>query len=77
MEANKTGRETLVQSTLAPDIVMHVLRFPRRQTVAYMERGSAVDHGSDSEDEGGEGIVVSFSNNGDDEDGDPRECSIS
>lgn len=77
MEANRTGRETRAQAMLAPDLIMHVLRLPRRQTMAHIGGRPAVDHGSDDEDEQREAIVVGFSNNGDDEDGDPRDCSIS
>ncbi|KAJ4753949.1 DDB1-and CUL4-associated factor 8 [Rhynchospora pubera] len=73
MEANKAGREARVQST--PDIIMHVLRLQRRQAFAYIERRPAA-HGSDGEDEGGEGILVEFSNVEDGEDEDPRGCSI-
>lgn len=56
---------------------MHVLSLQRRQAVAYIERSPTVspDLGSDDEEDR-EAIVVRFSNDEDDEDGDPRECSI-
>ncbi|XP_078159721.1 uncharacterized protein LOC144555308 isoform X2 [Carex rostrata] len=77
MEANKSGREAQAQTALGPDIIMHVLRLQRRQAVAYIERSPTVapDLGSDDEEDR-EAIVVRFSNDEDDEDGDPRECSI-
>lgn len=45
--------------------------------MAYIERSPTVspDLGSDDEEDR-EAIVVRFSNDEDDEDGDPRECSI-
>ncbi|KAK4255024.1 hypothetical protein QN277_008084 [Acacia crassicarpa] len=51
MEANRHGREDRSRVTLTPDVVMHVLRLQRRQTVAYSERSyGRADIVSDEED---------------------------
>lgn len=51
MEANRHGREDGSRLALTPDVVMHVLRLQRRQTLAYVERSySGADIFSDEED---------------------------
>ncbi|KAJ9178184.1 hypothetical protein P3X46_010089 [Hevea brasiliensis] len=73
MESNRQGREHRSQVTLTPDVIMHVLRLQRRQTLAYIERRySRADVESD-EDEG-EAYVLGLS----DADASSEEgCSIS
>ncbi|KAK9280058.1 hypothetical protein L1049_013743 [Liquidambar formosana] len=52
MESNRQGREDHSRVTLTPDVIMHVLRLQRRQTVAYIERRyNIVASESDSEDD--------------------------
>ncbi|KAK4275204.1 hypothetical protein QN277_018329 [Acacia crassicarpa] len=51
MEANRHGRKDRSRVTLTPDVVVHVLRLQRRQTLAYIERSySRADIVSDEED---------------------------
>ena len=51
MESNRQGREDHRRVTLSPDVIMHVLRLQRRQTLAYVERRySRADIESDEED---------------------------
>lgn len=38
MESNRQGREDHSRATLTPDVIMHVLRLQRRQTLAFVER---------------------------------------
>ncbi|XP_010244992.1 PREDICTED: DDB1- and CUL4-associated factor 8-like [Nelumbo nucifera] len=53
MQANRQGREDRARITLTPDVIMHVLRMQRRQTLAYIERRyTRLDLESDEEDEG-------------------------
>ncbi|XP_062171313.1 uncharacterized protein LOC133877093 [Alnus glutinosa] len=60
MESNRQGREDHRRVTLTPDVIMHVLRLQRRQTLAYVERRySRADIGSDEED--GESYALGFS----------------
>lgn len=60
MESNRQGREHHSRVTLTPDVIMHVLRLQRRQTLAYIERRySRADIESD-EDEG-EAFVLGLS----------------
>ncbi|KAJ3682808.1 hypothetical protein LUZ60_013035 [Juncus effusus] len=87
MERNKSGREEGVGE--GPDIVMHVLRLRRRQTIAYIERRSDRRNRDDDDDDDdvgagrGEAILVGFTDRGVDgqeeesEEEDPRECVIS
>ncbi|KAJ1395096.1 WD40/YVTN repeat-like-containing domain superfamily [Sesbania bispinosa] len=51
IEANRQGREDRSRVTLTPDVIMHVLRLQRRQTLAYIERRyTRADIVSDEED---------------------------
>lgn len=80
MESNRQGREDHSRITLTPDVIMHVLRLQRRQTLAYVERRyNRADVESDEED--GETYVVGFSDSDADASsegsGNPRECNIS
>ncbi|KAK1589151.1 hypothetical protein Q3G72_030966 [Acer saccharum] len=60
MESNRQGREDHSRFTLTPDVIMHVLRLQRRQTLAYIERRyNRADFESDDEDE--EDHVLGFS----------------
>ncbi|XP_058098302.1 uncharacterized protein LOC131243172 isoform X2 [Magnolia sinica] len=81
MEANKQAREDRSRITLTPDVIMHVLRLQRRQTLAYIERRySSADAESDDEDEG-TALVLGFSDgDASSEEGftaNSRECNIS
>ncbi|KAF8397628.1 hypothetical protein HHK36_016548 [Tetracentron sinense] len=81
MEANRQGREDHSRITLTPDVIMHVLRLQRRQTLAYIERRyTRADLGSDEEDEG-EAYVLEFSDGDayseENFTGNSRECNIS
>lgn len=83
MEANKQGRQDRSRITLTPDVIMHVLRLQRRQTLAYIERRySRADLESDDDEDEGEAFVLGFTEDGDasSEDGftgNSRECNIS
>eukprot|EP00262_Sarcandra_glabra_P001529 TRINITY_DN1166_c0_g1_i1.p1 TRINITY_DN1166_c0_g1~~TRINITY_DN1166_c0_g1_i1.p1 ORF type:complete len:478 (-),score=70.36 TRINITY_DN1166_c0_g1_i1:227-1660(-) len=82
MEANKQGREDRSRITLTPDVIMHVLRLQRRQSLAYIERRySRADMESDDEDEGGDAYVIGFSDGDASSEegftGNSRDCSIS
>ncbi|TXG73931.1 hypothetical protein EZV62_002510 [Acer yangbiense] len=60
MESNRQGREDHSRFTLTPDVIMHVLRLQRRQTLTYIERRyNRADFESDDEDE--EDHVLGFS----------------
>ncbi|KAJ4831326.1 hypothetical protein Tsubulata_036425 [Turnera subulata] len=78
MESNRQGREDHSQITLTPDVIMHVLRLQRRQTMAYMERRSNQDDAG-SDDEEGDQYFLRFSDGegSSEEGGNPRECIIS
>ncbi|PKA62654.1 hypothetical protein AXF42_Ash012241 [Apostasia shenzhenica] len=65
MTANKRGREARARITLSPDVIMHVLRLQRRQTLLYTEPLSA-DADSDSDSTPEDGSAAS-----------PRDCNIS
>ncbi|OVA18170.1 WD40 repeat [Macleaya cordata] len=61
MDANKQGREDRSRITLTPDVIMHVLRLQRRQTLTYIDRRyTRSDLESDEEDER-ETFVLGFS----------------
>lgn len=52
LETNRQAREDHSRVTLTPDVIMHVMRLQRRQTLAYNERRySRADIESDDEDE--------------------------
>lgn len=81
MEANKRGREARARITLSPEVIMHLLRLQRRQSVAYVERRpTAADFESD-DDGGSSAFTIEFRGEDDTpEEGstaDPRECNIS
>ncbi|XP_010253513.1 PREDICTED: DDB1- and CUL4-associated factor 8-like isoform X1 [Nelumbo nucifera] len=78
MEANRQGREDRSRITLNPDVIMHVLRLQRRQTLAYIERRyTRADQDSDGEDEG-EAYIFGLSDGDSSEEGlNNRECNIS
>ncbi|XP_068668387.1 uncharacterized protein [Aristolochia californica] len=82
-KANKQSREDRSRITLTPDVIMHVLRLQRRQTLAFIERRySRTDLDSDDEDEEEESLVFGVSDGGDalSDDGftsSSRECNIS
>ncbi|XP_061352042.1 uncharacterized protein LOC133297011 [Gastrolobium bilobum] len=81
IEANKQGREDRSRVTLTPDVIMHVLRLQRRQTLAFIERrySRADDIVSDEED--AEGYLLGFSDGDasseEDSPGNSRDCNIS
>ncbi|ESR37906.1 transducin/WD40 repeat-like superfamily protein [Citrus sinensis] len=78
MKANKQGREDHSRITLTPDVIMHVLRLQRRQTLAYRERRyNAADFESDEEE--GETYLLGFSDSDASSEGggNQRECIIS
>ncbi|KAK6926847.1 WD40 repeat [Dillenia turbinata] len=60
IKSNRQGREDHSRLTLTPDVIMHVLRLQRRQTLAYIERRYNIDIESD-EDEEAETYVLGFS----------------
>lgn len=80
MESNRQGREDHSRVTLTPDVIMHVLRMQRRQTLAFVERQPDQGDGDSDDDDNGHGqaYILRFTDreNGSD-DGDPRECNIS
>ncbi|KAJ0021595.1 hypothetical protein Pint_32244 [Pistacia integerrima] len=79
MESNRQGREDHSRINLTPDVIMHVLRLQRRQTLAYIERRyNRADVESDDEDEG-EAYVLGFSDSDASSEGggNSRECNIS
>ncbi|KAJ8768733.1 hypothetical protein K2173_023637 [Erythroxylum novogranatense] len=53
MESNKQGREAQPLLTLGPDVIMHLLRMQRRQSLAYIERRYGRDDVESDEDERG------------------------
>ncbi|KAK8504850.1 hypothetical protein V6N12_033101 [Hibiscus sabdariffa] len=62
MESNRRSREDQSPVTLAPDVIMHVLRLQRRQMFGYVERRySRADLESD-EDNGDEDYISELSN---------------
>ncbi|KAH7560969.1 hypothetical protein ACOSP7_016501 [Xanthoceras sorbifolium] len=81
MESNRQGREDHSRITLTPDVIMHVLRLQRRQTLAYVERRyNRADFESDDEDEDedeGQGYVFGFSDSAAASSENSRECNIS
>ncbi|XP_043700622.1 DDB1- and CUL4-associated factor 8 [Telopea speciosissima] len=82
MESNRQGREDRSRITLTPDVIMHVLRLQRRQTLAYFERRfPGADLESDEEDEGGVAYVLGLSDGDASSEegitGNSRECNIS
>lgn len=79
-EANRQGREDRSRVTLTPDVVMHVLRLQRRQTLAYIERRyNRADIVSDDEDAEGYILGLSDGDASSEEDsiGNSRDCNIS
>ncbi|KAJ8438304.1 hypothetical protein Cgig2_018784 [Carnegiea gigantea] len=79
MESNRQGREDHSRVTLTPDVIMHVLRLQRRQTLAFVERQPNEDgDGSDDDNRQGQAFILRFADgeNGSDG-GNPRECNIS
>lgn len=79
-EANRQGREDRSRVTLTPDVIMHVLRLQRRQTLAYIERRhNRADIVSDDED--AEGYLLGLSDGDatseEDSSGNSRDCNIS
>lgn len=60
MESNRQGREDQSRVTLTPDVIMHVLRLQRRQTVAYIERRYSRDD-IESDEANGEAYVLGLS----------------
>ncbi|KAL2332066.1 hypothetical protein Fmac_019647 [Flemingia macrophylla] len=80
MEANRQGREDRSRVTLTPDVIMHVLRLQRRQTLAYIERRhNSTDIVSDEED--AEGYLLGFldgdASSEEDSPRNSRDCNIS
>ncbi|XP_027343567.1 DDB1- and CUL4-associated factor 8 [Abrus precatorius] len=80
IEANRQGREDRSRVTLSPDVIMHVLRLQRRQTLEYIERGhSRADIVSDDED--AEGYLLGFldgdASSDEDSPRNSRDCNIS
>ncbi|CAL0332268.1 unnamed protein product [Lupinus luteus] len=71
-KANRQGREDRSRVTLTPDLIMHVLRLQRRQTLAYVERRYNED---------AEGLVSGLSDDEasaeEDYGGNSRDCNIS
>ncbi|KAF8395010.1 hypothetical protein HHK36_018949 [Tetracentron sinense] len=81
MDTNMQGREDRSRITLTPDVIMHVLRLQRRQTLAYIERRyTRNDMEGDEEDEG-EAYVLEFSDGNTSSEegftGNFRDCNIS
>ncbi|OMO71173.1 hypothetical protein CCACVL1_18388 [Corchorus capsularis] len=81
MESNRQSREDQSQATLAPDVIMHVLRLQRRQMFGYVERRyNRADLESDEED-GEEDYIFRLSNDSafseEDSAENSRECKIS
>ncbi len=77
MESNRQGREDHARVTLTPDVIMHVLRLQRRQTLEYIERRySRADIESDEEVEG-YGFSDGGTFSGDGFTGNLTECNIS
>lgn len=77
MESNRQGREDNSRVTLTPDVIMHVLRLQRRQTLAYMERRFNRDDTESDEEDEGEAYAIGFSGDEDGSTRNPRECNIS
>ncbi|EEF30123.1 WD-repeat protein, putative [Ricinus communis] len=80
MESNRQGREDHSQVSLTPDVIMHVLRLQRRQTLAYIERRYSRGDVESDEDEG-DAYVLGFSagdaSSEEGSEGNSRECNIS
>jgi len=80
MEGNRQGREDRSRVTLTPDVIMHVLRLQRRQTLAYIERRhNRADIVSDEEDAEGHllGLLDGDVSSEEDSPGNSRDCNIS
>ncbi|MCI06071.1 DDB1- and CUL4-associated factor 8-like [Trifolium medium] len=80
IEANRQGREDRTRVTLSPDVIMHVLRLQRRQTLAYVERRhDRADIVSDDEDEEVYllGLLDGDISSEEDSSGNSRDCNIS
>ncbi|KAK7272118.1 hypothetical protein RJT34_28526 [Clitoria ternatea] len=80
IEANRQGREDRSRVTLTPDVIMHVLRLQRRQTLAYIERRhNEADIVSDDEDAEGYllGCLDGDASSEEDSPGNSRDCNIS
>ena len=77
MKSNRQSREDHARVTLTPDVIMHVLRLQRRQTMAYTERRySRADIEIDEEDEG-YGFLDGDTPSGEGSIGNSTECKIS
>ncbi|KAI4322216.1 hypothetical protein L6164_021928 [Bauhinia variegata] len=80
MEANRQGREDRSRVTLSPDVIMHVLRLQRRQTMAFTERrhnnADIVRH-ENYEESYFFGCSDDDASSEEDSSGDPRDCNIS
>ncbi|XP_058753569.1 uncharacterized protein LOC131626751 [Vicia villosa] len=80
IEANRKGREYRSRVTLTPDVMMHVLRLQRRQTLAYIERThNSADIVSDDEDEEKYllGLLEGDLSSEEDSSANSRDCNIS
>jgi WD repeat-containing protein 42A len=80
MEANRQGREDRTRVTFSPDVIMHVLRLQRRQTLAYTERRhDRADIVSDDEEaeEYLLGLLDGDISSEEDSSGNSRDCNIS
>ncbi|KAI9193939.1 hypothetical protein LWI28_001539 [Acer negundo] len=78
MESNRQGREDHSRITLTPDVIMHVLRLQRRQTLAYIERRyNRADFESDDEDEEDHVLRFSDADASSEGVGNSRDCNIS
>ncbi|CAI8592506.1 unnamed protein product [Vicia faba] len=80
IEANRQGREDRSRVTLTPDVIMHVLRLQRRQTLSYIERRhNSTDIVSDDEDEEKYllGLLEGDLSSEEDSSANSRDCNIS
>lgn len=80
IEANRKGREYRSRVTLTPDVMMHVVRLQRRQTLAYIERRhNSADIVSDDEDEEKYllGLLDGDLSSEEDSSANSRDCNIS
>jgi len=78
MESNRQGREDHSRVTLTPDVIMHVLRLQRRQTLAFVERQPNQGYDESDDDNGqGQAYILRFTDGeNESDDGNPRECNI-
>lgn len=61
MESNRRGREDQSRVVMTPDVIMHVLRLQRRQTMVYVERRYDTADIESGDEEDAEPSVLGYS----------------